>query len=200
MWCMSFPQTRPVNNLVSNLHHIVFFIAEEIFQSYMAHWWSPDGLRLAYATINDTLVPKMEMPMFTGSLYPSAQEYHYPKVSHVDRPSQHNYTYTIIYKCALINWWLHAVSRWYRVRICSNRAMYIKLVVSSVVSLFNMSTVLIYHTSRWYLRLAWTEFMNSLIPNMKADIVLIGLFFSFLLKMTPNMTHRLQPWDATSQP
>ncbi|XP_057190855.1 dipeptidyl aminopeptidase-like protein 6b isoform X2 [Triplophysa rosa] len=52
---------------------------EEIFQNHIAHWWSPDGLRLAYATINDTLVPKMEIPMFTGALYPAGQEYRYPK-------------------------------------------------------------------------------------------------------------------------
>uniref|UniRef100_A0A667ZT32 Dipeptidyl-peptidase 6b n=1 Tax=Myripristis murdjan TaxID=586833 RepID=A0A667ZT32_9TELE len=44
---------------------------EEILQSHIAHWWSPDGLWLAYATINDTLVPKMEVPIFTGSPYPS---------------------------------------------------------------------------------------------------------------------------------
>ncbi|TRZ04039.1 hypothetical protein DNTS_006377 [Danionella cerebrum] len=35
--------------------------------------------RLAYATINDTLVPRMDIPMFTGSLYPTARQYHYPK-------------------------------------------------------------------------------------------------------------------------
>ncbi|XP_035386537.1 dipeptidyl aminopeptidase-like protein 6 isoform X1 [Electrophorus electricus] len=52
---------------------------EEMFQSHIAHWWSPDGARLAYATINNTLVPKMEVPMFTGSLYPTSREYHYPK-------------------------------------------------------------------------------------------------------------------------
>ncbi|XP_062338487.1 dipeptidyl aminopeptidase-like protein 6 isoform X3 [Osmerus eperlanus] len=52
---------------------------EEIFQTNVAHWWSPDGLRLAYTTINDSLVPKMEVPMFTGAAYPTAQEYHYPK-------------------------------------------------------------------------------------------------------------------------
>uniref|UniRef100_A0A8C1WGF1 A-type potassium channel modulatory protein DPP6 n=1 Tax=Cyprinus carpio TaxID=7962 RepID=A0A8C1WGF1_CYPCA len=51
----------------------------EIFKSHIAHWWSPDGARLAYATINDTLVPKMEIPMFTGSVYPTARQYHYPK-------------------------------------------------------------------------------------------------------------------------
>uniref|UniRef100_A0A4W6BQX7 A-type potassium channel modulatory protein DPP6 n=1 Tax=Lates calcarifer TaxID=8187 RepID=A0A4W6BQX7_LATCA len=53
---------------------------EEIFQSHVAHWWSPDGARLAYATINDTLVPRMELPMFTGTPYPMGKEYHYPKV------------------------------------------------------------------------------------------------------------------------
>nr|XP_023679388.1 dipeptidyl aminopeptidase-like protein 6 isoform X2 [Paramormyrops kingsleyae] len=52
---------------------------EEIFQSHIAHWWSPDGARLAYATINDTLVPKMEIPMYTGSLYPMGKEFHYTK-------------------------------------------------------------------------------------------------------------------------
>ena len=69
------------------MSHIFFSLSffspsstEEIFQSHIAHWWSPDGARLAYATINDTLVPKMELPMFTGSLYPTGREYHYPKV------------------------------------------------------------------------------------------------------------------------
>uniref|UniRef100_A0A3Q2NUF2 A-type potassium channel modulatory protein DPP6 n=1 Tax=Fundulus heteroclitus TaxID=8078 RepID=A0A3Q2NUF2_FUNHE len=52
---------------------------EEIFHSHIAHWWSPDGARLAYATINDTQVPKMELPMFTGSPYPMGKEYPYPK-------------------------------------------------------------------------------------------------------------------------
>nr|XP_057916349.1 dipeptidyl aminopeptidase-like protein 6 isoform X2 [Doryrhamphus excisus]XP_057916350.1 dipeptidyl aminopeptidase-like protein 6 isoform X2 [Doryrhamphus excisus] len=52
---------------------------EEIFHSHVAHWWSPDGARLAYATINDSLVPKMELPMFTGMPYPTGKEYHYPK-------------------------------------------------------------------------------------------------------------------------
>ncbi|XP_067107442.1 A-type potassium channel modulatory protein DPP6 isoform X2 [Osmerus mordax] len=52
---------------------------EEIFQTHIAHWWSPDGARLAYATINNTMVPRMEVPMFTGTLYPTGKEYHYPK-------------------------------------------------------------------------------------------------------------------------
>ncbi|CAJ1072300.1 dipeptidyl aminopeptidase-like protein 6 isoform X1 [Xyrichtys novacula] len=52
---------------------------EEILQTHKAHWWSPDGLRLAYMTINDTLVPKMEVPFFTGTPYPASLEYSYPK-------------------------------------------------------------------------------------------------------------------------
>ncbi|GAA6234448.1 dipeptidyl aminopeptidase-like protein 6 isoform X2 [Lates japonicus] len=52
---------------------------EEILQTHIAHWWSPDGLRLAYMTINDSLVPKMEVPFFTGTPYPANLEYHYPK-------------------------------------------------------------------------------------------------------------------------
>ncbi|XP_028831962.1 dipeptidyl-peptidase 6 isoform X2 [Denticeps clupeoides] len=57
---------------------------EEIFQSHVAHWWSPDGLRLAYATINDSLVPRMEIPKFTGTPYPVGEEYRYPKAGEVN--------------------------------------------------------------------------------------------------------------------
>ncbi|KAF7246013.1 Dipeptidyl aminopeptidase-like protein 6 [Varanus komodoensis] len=53
---------------------------EEILKTHIAHWWSPNGTRLAYATINDSRVPTMEIPMFTGSLYPKVETYHYPKV------------------------------------------------------------------------------------------------------------------------
>uniref|UniRef100_A0A7N8X0A4 Dipeptidyl-peptidase 6b n=1 Tax=Mastacembelus armatus TaxID=205130 RepID=A0A7N8X0A4_9TELE len=52
---------------------------EELLQTNIAHWWSPDGLRLAYMTFNDSLVPKMEVPFFTGTPYPASLEYHYPK-------------------------------------------------------------------------------------------------------------------------
>ncbi|KAI4585277.1 hypothetical protein MJG53_006811 [Ovis ammon polii x Ovis aries] len=52
---------------------------EEILKTHIAHWWSPDGTRLAYATINDSRVPVMELPTYTGSVYPTAKPYHYPK-------------------------------------------------------------------------------------------------------------------------
>ncbi|XP_045420579.1 dipeptidyl aminopeptidase-like protein 6 isoform X2 [Lemur catta] len=52
---------------------------EEILKTHIAHWWSPDGTRLAYATINDSRVPLMELPTYTGSVYPTVRPYHYPK-------------------------------------------------------------------------------------------------------------------------
>uniref|UniRef100_A0A8D0ARX6 Inactive dipeptidyl peptidase 10-like n=1 Tax=Sander lucioperca TaxID=283035 RepID=A0A8D0ARX6_SANLU len=51
---------------------------EEILHSHLAHWWSPDGERLAFLTINDTLVPKMVLPQFTGNTYPKGLQYPYP--------------------------------------------------------------------------------------------------------------------------
>nr|XP_020489846.1 inactive dipeptidyl peptidase 10-like isoform X2 [Labrus bergylta] len=51
---------------------------EEVLQSYLAHWWSPDGERLAFLTINDTLVPNMVLPQFTGTAYPRGLQYPYP--------------------------------------------------------------------------------------------------------------------------
>uniref|UniRef100_A0A8C3LDR5 Dipeptidyl peptidase like 10 n=1 Tax=Chrysolophus pictus TaxID=9089 RepID=A0A8C3LDR5_CHRPC len=52
---------------------------EELLHSHIAHWWSPDGERLAFLTINDSLVPSMVIPRFTGGLYPKAKQYPYPK-------------------------------------------------------------------------------------------------------------------------
>ena len=45
---------------------------EEILQTHVAHWWSPDGEKLAFLTIDDSLVPNMVVPRFTGSSYPEA--------------------------------------------------------------------------------------------------------------------------------
>ncbi|NXE18282.1 DPP10 peptidase, partial [Ardeotis kori] len=52
---------------------------EELLHSHVAHWWSPDGERLAFLTINDSLVPNMVIPRFTGGLYPKGKQYPYPK-------------------------------------------------------------------------------------------------------------------------
>ncbi|OBS66068.1 hypothetical protein A6R68_05392, partial [Neotoma lepida] len=52
---------------------------EELLHSHIAHWWSPDGERLAFLMINDSLVPNMVIPRFTGALYPKAKQYPYPK-------------------------------------------------------------------------------------------------------------------------
>ena len=55
--------------------------SEEILGSHLAHWWSPDGERLAFLTIDNTLVPNMALPQFTGSTYPRGLQYPYPMVS-----------------------------------------------------------------------------------------------------------------------
>ncbi|XP_061477723.1 inactive dipeptidyl peptidase 10-like [Rhineura floridana] len=52
---------------------------EEILQTASAHWCSPDSMWLAYLTINNSLVPKMELPQFLGGNYPASQHYPYPK-------------------------------------------------------------------------------------------------------------------------
>ncbi|KAJ8255209.1 hypothetical protein GJAV_G00202300, partial [Gymnothorax javanicus] len=52
---------------------------EEILGSHVAHWWSPDGERLAFLAINDSLVPNMVLPQFTGDQYPTGKHYPYPK-------------------------------------------------------------------------------------------------------------------------
>ncbi|XP_056287698.1 inactive dipeptidyl peptidase 10-like isoform X2 [Pseudoliparis swirei] len=51
---------------------------EEVLRSHLAHWWSPDGERLAFLTINDSLVPNMLLPQFTGHSYPRGLQYPYP--------------------------------------------------------------------------------------------------------------------------
>uniref|UniRef100_A0A3Q4MMJ5 Dipeptidyl peptidase like 10 n=1 Tax=Neolamprologus brichardi TaxID=32507 RepID=A0A3Q4MMJ5_NEOBR len=52
---------------------------EEILKTHVAHWWSPDGERLAFLVLNDTLVPNMALPRFTGMTYPKGKQYPYPK-------------------------------------------------------------------------------------------------------------------------
>ncbi|XP_063073810.1 inactive dipeptidyl peptidase 10-like [Engraulis encrasicolus] len=57
---------------------------EEVLKTHKAHWWSPDGEMLAFLLINDTLVPNMALPQFTGAAYPKGKQYPYPKAG------QHN--------------------------------------------------------------------------------------------------------------
>ncbi|XP_051003235.1 inactive dipeptidyl peptidase 10 [Acomys russatus] len=57
---------------------------EELLHSHIAHWWSPDGERLAFLMINDSLVPNMVIPRLTGALYPKAKQYPYPKAGQVN--------------------------------------------------------------------------------------------------------------------
>ncbi|XP_076858740.1 inactive dipeptidyl peptidase 10 isoform X2 [Brachyhypopomus gauderio] len=57
---------------------------EEVLRSPVAHWWSPAGSSLAFLTVNDTLVPNMLLPCFTGALYPRGPQYPYPKAGQVN--------------------------------------------------------------------------------------------------------------------
>nr|XP_020473422.1 inactive dipeptidyl peptidase 10-like isoform X2 [Monopterus albus] len=52
---------------------------EELLLSYVSHWWSMDGARLAYLSINNSGTPVMEIPHFLGGLYPSNVFFRYPK-------------------------------------------------------------------------------------------------------------------------
>ncbi|XP_078471636.1 inactive dipeptidyl peptidase 10-like isoform X1 [Lampetra fluviatilis] len=52
---------------------------EEVLHSSVAHWCSPDGSRLAFASINDSNVPLAEIPQYTGAVYPTSRKYPYPK-------------------------------------------------------------------------------------------------------------------------
>lgn len=58
-----------------------FLPTEEILHTHVAHWWSPDGERLAFLVLNDSLVPNMALPRFTGMTYPRGKQYPYPKVN-----------------------------------------------------------------------------------------------------------------------
>ncbi|XP_026768469.3 inactive dipeptidyl peptidase 10 [Pangasianodon hypophthalmus] len=57
---------------------------EEVLHSPVAHWWSSSGSSLAFLTINDTLVPNMLLPRFTGALYPQGTHYPYPKTGQIN--------------------------------------------------------------------------------------------------------------------
>uniref|UniRef100_A0A3P8UB18 Inactive dipeptidyl peptidase 10-like n=1 Tax=Amphiprion percula TaxID=161767 RepID=A0A3P8UB18_AMPPE len=60
---------------------------EEVLLTYAAHWWSMDGARLAYLSINNSATPVMEIPHFLGGLYPSNVLLPYPKQAGSSIPS-----------------------------------------------------------------------------------------------------------------
>ncbi|CAB1447086.1 unnamed protein product [Pleuronectes platessa] len=53
---------------------------EEVLHTQVTHWWSPDGTRLAYLTINDSLVPKHAPASLHRSPLPSREGVPLPKV------------------------------------------------------------------------------------------------------------------------
>ncbi|XP_036961369.1 inactive dipeptidyl peptidase 10 isoform X1 [Acanthopagrus latus] len=69
--------TTEEQNVVNGLSDWTY--EEEVLLTYVAHWWSMDGARLAYLTINNSATPVMEIPHFLGGLYPSNVVFPYPK-------------------------------------------------------------------------------------------------------------------------
>lgn len=61
------------------------FLAEEILGSNSALWFSPDGGKLAYASLNDSLVETVAIPLYVShhQQYPTMRNLRYPKVSHL---------------------------------------------------------------------------------------------------------------------
>jgi len=56
---------------------------EEIFETDSALFFSKSGAKLAFSVINDTLVRKVNMEMYTSSNYPRTMSIPYPKVGEV---------------------------------------------------------------------------------------------------------------------
>lgn len=56
------------------------WVYEEELVLVRAFEWSPDGKKIAFIRFDETNVPKFEMAMFYGQLYPQDYEFKYPKV------------------------------------------------------------------------------------------------------------------------
>lgn len=56
------------------------WVYEEELVLVRAFEWSPDGKKIAFIRFDETNVPKYEMAMFEGGLYPHDYEFKYPKV------------------------------------------------------------------------------------------------------------------------
>lgn len=62
---------------------LLLSFVEEILNSNSALWFSPDGRKLAYASLNDTLVGTVAIPHYGAhQQYPTMHNLRYPKVSH----------------------------------------------------------------------------------------------------------------------
>uniref|UniRef100_A0A8C9VCD4 Inactive dipeptidyl peptidase 10-like n=1 Tax=Scleropages formosus TaxID=113540 RepID=A0A8C9VCD4_SCLFO len=85
------PQCSDISSMLVLVQYFAYIFsgtrpcsAEELLHTHVAHWLAPNGARLAYLAINDTLVPNMILPRFTGALYPKGQQYPYPKVGQIN--------------------------------------------------------------------------------------------------------------------
>ncbi|XP_016891735.1 inactive dipeptidyl peptidase 10 isoform X2 [Cynoglossus semilaevis] len=74
---MRLTTTGQGHNMVNGISDWTY--EEEVLLTSAAHWWSMDGARLAYLSINNSATPVMEIPQFLGGLYPSNMLFPYPK-------------------------------------------------------------------------------------------------------------------------
>lgn len=87
IWYQQSPSGTPIRLTYtgSEERHISNGIAdwlyeEEIFGSDVAAWWSKSGSRLAFASFNDTAVPKIQYPYYQQKgIYPELKSIPYPK-------------------------------------------------------------------------------------------------------------------------
>ena len=64
------PGGSPVPSLMPSHISVLSVSLGEILKTHITHWQSPYSMRLAYASISDSRVPVMELPTYTGSVYP----------------------------------------------------------------------------------------------------------------------------------
>lgn len=58
---------------------------EEVFETDIVSWWSPDSKKVAFLRMNDTLVPTMSIPYYSqndSNEYPEYREIKYPKAGY----------------------------------------------------------------------------------------------------------------------
>ena len=64
------PGGSPVPSLMPSHISVLSVSLGEILKTHIIHWQSPYSMRLSYASISDSRVPVMELPTYTGSVYP----------------------------------------------------------------------------------------------------------------------------------
>lgn len=80
-YCIINSENNSVFEMVI-IYKLWYYFAEEVFNSNVGHWWSPDSKYILYAIFNDTNVPMYKFPYYDKStnIYGDINEIAYPKV------------------------------------------------------------------------------------------------------------------------